>query len=74
MIQHTFRGVRPILATLALLAVTAGAAIAVRDGLVVLSYEELTTGLPGRALFVAAFVTGFIVLFAALTFWYARCD
>jgi len=74
MIESAFRRVRPILATLALLAVTAGTAVAVRDGLVALGYEELTTGLPGRVLFVAAFATGFVVLFAILTFWYVGRD
>ncbi|WP_256393991.1 hypothetical protein [Natronoarchaeum rubrum] len=74
MTESAFRGFRSILATLALLAVTAGTAIAVRDGLVALGYEELTTGLPGRVLFVAAFATGFVVLFVVLAFWYARRD
>ncbi|MFC6729569.1 hypothetical protein ACFQDG_13025 [Natronoarchaeum mannanilyticum] len=74
MIESAFRRVRPILVTLALLAVTAGTAIAARDGLTALGYEELTTGLPGRVLFAASFVTGFVVLFALLTFWYARRD
>ncbi|SNZ06872.1 hypothetical protein SAMN06269185_1315 [Natronoarchaeum philippinense] len=74
MIGSAFRRVRPILVTFALLAVTTGTAIAARDGLTALGYEELTTGLSGQALFAASFATGFVVLFALLTFWYARRD
>jgi len=74
MIERAFRRVRPILVTLALLTVTAGTAITAREGLVALGYEELTTGQQGRALFAASFATGFVVLFAVLTFWYARRD
>jgi len=73
-IGSAFRRIRPFLVTLALLAVTAGTAIAARNGLTALGYEELTTGLPGRVLFAATFATGFVVLFALLTFWYARRD